>query len=140
MKNISQLINSQLTRSIKSNDKLSEFVYELLHLNKEKHNLWVVVKQQNLTLLTDNPYLGTQLSYQQEAICNGINKKFLFELKTSKVKIVPPTGNPVKMKKDLYQVSDRASGALAGIADEIDDEELKAALLKLTRKHDSLRE
>ena len=140
MKNISQLINSQLTRSIKSNDKLSEFVYELMHLNKDKHNLWVVVKQQTLTLMTDNPYLGTQLSYQQEAICNGINKKFLLELKSSKVKIVPPTGNPVKMKQDLYRVSDKASGALAGIADEINDEELKAALLKLTRNNDKLRE
>ncbi len=134
MKSINQLVNSQLTRSIENYDKLSAFVYELMHLNKSKHNLWVVVKQQQLTLLTDNPYLGTQLRYQQQNICTEMNRRFLLELKTSKVKIVPPTATPNKVEQELYTIGDKASGILASIAEEIDDKELKDSLLKLAKR------
>ncbi len=136
MKNFNQLVNSQLTRSIKNYDKLSAFVYELMHLNKDKHNLWVVVKQQQLTLLTDNPYLATQLRYQQQTICNELNRRFLLEIKTGKVKIVPPTTTSQTIKKDLYTIGEKASGILASIAEEIDDDELKQSLLKLAKRSD----
>jgi len=134
MKNINELVNSQLVESIKSYDKLSNSVYDFLHLNKQKHKLWVVVKQQQLTLLTDNPYLATQLRYQQQNICLHLNQKFLMQLKTITVKIVPPEGIREKVEESNFIISDKASGILAGIADEIDDEELKKSLLKLADK------
>jgi hypothetical protein len=133
MKNFNQLVNSQLTRSIENYDKLSTFVYELMHLDNNKHNVWVVVKQQQLTLLTDNPYLGTQLQYQQQNICTEMNRRFLLELKTTKVKIVPPTASKQTSKQDLYSIGTQASEILAGIADEIEDKELKNSLLKLSQ-------
>jgi len=135
MKNINDLVNSQLVESIKSYDKLSNAVYEFLHLNKDKHNVWVVTKQQQLTLLTDNPYLATQLRYQQQNICLHINKKFLMQLNTIKVKIVPPKGVREKVEESNFTVSEKASGILANIANEIDDEELKESLLKLANKN-----
>ena len=134
MKNINDLVNTQLVESIKSYDKLSNSVYDFLHLNKQKHNVWVVVKQQQLTLLTDNPYLATQLRYQQQNICLHLNQKFLMQLKTIKVKIVPPESVREKVEESNFIISDKASGILAGIADEINDEELKKSLLKLTDK------
>lgn len=134
MKNINDLVNSQLVESIKSYNKLSNAVYDFLHLNKQKHNVWVVVKQQQLTLLTDNPYLATQLRYQQQNICLHLNQKFLMQLKTIKVKIVPPKGVREKVEESNFVISDKASGILVGIADEIDDIELKKSLLKLTDK------
>jgi len=132
MKNINQLVNSQLTGSIKNYDKLSDFVYKLMHLDKTKHNLWVITKQQQLTLMTDNPYLGTQLQYQMNVICAEINKHFLLQLKKTKVKIVPPTATPTKVVNNLYEIGEQASKTLANIAEEIEDEELKNSLLKLT--------
>ena len=132
MKNINQLVNSQLTGSIKNYDKLSDFVYKLMHLDKSKHNLWVITKQQQLTLLTDNPYLGTQLQYQMNVICAEINKHFLLQLKKSKVKIVPPSAPPKQPKNDLFVIGEKASVILASIAEQIDDDELKKSLLKLT--------
>ena len=134
MKNINSLVNSTLARSIKSYDKLSNAVYSLLHLNKEKHNIWVVVKQQNLTILTDNPYLGTQLQYQQQAICNELNRKFLLQLKTTKVKIVPPRMKKEKVKEDLFVISDKAGSILSSIAELIEDKELKESLNKLAKR------
>lgn len=134
MKNFQHLVNSELTKSIENYDKLSNFVYELMHLDKEKHNVWVVAKRQNLTLMTDNPYLGTQLRYQQDTICDAINRKFLMELKICKLKIIPPTANIKKKEQDLYKMGSKASEVLTTIANEIEDEELKNSLLKLANK------
>ena len=133
MKNINELINSQLTRSIKSNDKLSDFVYSLLHLNKEKHKIWVISKQQKLTILTDNPYLATQINYQKETICKALNREFLLELKTSKVKIIPPTGKIEKEKKRQFIISEKTSEVLKNIAADIQDNELRDQLVKLAK-------
>ena len=134
MKNINDLVNSQLVESIKSYDKLSNAVYDFLHLNRQKHKVWVVVKQQQLTLLTDNPYLATQLRYQQQNICLHLNQKFLMQLKIIKVKIVPPEGVREKTEKSNFVISSKASEILVGIAGEIDDIELKTSLLKLADK------
>ena len=132
MKNINELVNSQLTRSIKSNDKLSDFVYSLLHLNKEKHKLWVISKQQKLTILTDNPYLATQINYQKENICNELNNKYLLNLKTSKVKIIPPTSSIEKIKEERFVITEKTSEVLKNIAGDIKDEALKEQLVKLS--------
>ena len=134
MKNINDLVNKQLVESIKSYDKLSDAVYDFLHLNTEKHNVWVVTKQKTLTLLTDNPYLATQLRYQQKNICMHINQKFLMQLNIIKVKIVPPKGIREKVEENNFSISDKTGGVLAGIADDIDDEALKNSLLKLANK------
>jgi len=134
MKNFTQLVNAELTKSIENYDKLSAFVYELMHLDKQKHNVWVVTKRQQLTLMTDNPYLGTQLRYQQDAICTGLNRQFLMQLKTAKVKIIPPTAELERKKQDLYIVGEKAGAILSSIASEIEDNELKDALLKLANQ------
>lgn len=132
MKNINDLVNSQLSSRIKSNDKLSDFVYSLLHLNKEKHKLWVITKQQKLTILTDNPYLATQINYQKETIFQEMNRRYLLNLKTSKVKIIPPTGSVEKIKEERFVISKKTSEVLKNIAGDIEDEALKQQLLKLS--------
>jgi hypothetical protein len=134
MKNINDLVNRQLVESTKSYDKLSNTVYDFLHLNKQKHNIWVVVKQHKLTLLTDNPYLATQLRYQQQNICLHLNQKFLMQLDTIKVKIIPPEGVKEKVEESNFMITEKAGGVLEGIADQIDDEELKKSLLKLANR------
>ena len=134
MKNFKHLVNSELTKSIENYDKLSAFVYELMHLDKKKHNVWVVTKRQQLTLMTDNPHLGTQLRYQQTAICEALNRKFLMELKNAKVKIIPPTAKLETKKQDLYTVGGKAAEILTSIANEIEDDELRNSLLKLAKQ------
>ncbi len=132
MKNINDLVNSQLSSRIKSNDKLSDFVYSLLHLNKEKHKLWVISKQQQLTILTDNPYLATQINYQKDIICKELNRRYLLNLKTSRVKIIPPTGTIEKVREERFIISEKTSEVLKNIAGDIKDETLREQLLKLS--------
>jgi len=135
MKNFHYLVNAELTKSIENYDKLSALVYELMHLDKAKHNVWVVTKRQKLTIMTDNPYLGTQLRYQQNAICDALNRQFLLEIKSSKVKIIPPTVELTKKQQDLYSIGESASNILKKIANEIEDDELKDSLLSLANKN-----
>lgn len=134
MKRLSDLVNNQLAKSVRSYDKLSETVYKLLHLNKEKHNLWVVVRQQQLTIMTDNPYLGTQLRYQQDNIRDALNREYLLELKKSKVKIVPPTARKEKRTEERFIISEKTGKTLESIADMIEDEELRQSLKQLGQK------
>ena len=134
MKNFQHLVNSELTKSIENYDRLSAFVYELMHLDKEKHNVWAIAKRQKLTLMTDNPYLATQLSYEQENILAALNRNFLMQLKTTKVKIVPPSSTTKKKKQDLYTVGAKAGETLKNIASEIEDIELRNSLLKLANQ------
>jgi len=134
MKRITDLVNNQLIRSIKSYDKLSDSVYEMLHLNKEKHNVWVVIKQQQLTIMTDNPYLGTQLRYQQDNIRDNLNRLYLLELKKSKVKIVPPRAKNEKAKKERFIINEKTGRVLKSIANDIEDDELRESLIKLAVK------
>ena len=134
MKKIINLVNSQIVRSVETYDRLSDEVYKMMHLNKQKHKLWIVVKQQQLTILTDNPYLGTQLRYQQNAICDALNKKFLLELTKTKVKIIPPSAKRETKQETRFVISDKTSSILKNIANDIEDKELKASLLKLTQK------
>ena len=62
MKKLPSLVNADIARSIKIQDKLSQMVYEILDLDINAHNIWAVVKQQRLTLVTDNPIMATQLN------------------------------------------------------------------------------
>lgn len=134
MKNINDLIHSQMTSSIKTNDKLSNFVYGLLHLKKEKHNLWVISKQQKLTILTDNPYLATQINYQKDTICKELNRKFLMNLKHTNVKIVPPTGTKEKKQEECFKMSGKTAEMMQDIANNIEDTDLKKQLMRLVNK------
>lgn len=134
MKKASNFVNAQIVRSIETYDRLSDEVYKLMHLNKKKHNVWVVVKQQQLTILTDNPYLGTQLRYQQHTICDELNKRFLLELTKTHVKIIPPNGKRETKKEARFVIGEKAGSILENIAKDIEDEGLKASLLQLTKR------
>ena len=135
MKNFKHLVNSELTKSIENHDKLSAYVCHLMHIDTQKHNVWAVTRRNQLSLMTDNPYLATQLNYQQSTIRDAINRKFLLQLKTVKVKIIPPSSTPPKRKQDLYTIGSKAGEILASIANDIEDEGLKSSLLKLAKQN-----
>lgn len=134
MKTLQHLVNADLAKSVENYDKLSTFVYELMHLDKTKHKVWVVTKQHQLTIMTDNPYLATQLRYQQNAICTALNQQFLLELKTVQVKIIPPSVSIEQKKAPIFRVSEKASEVLSTIANDIEDEGLKESLLKIAQR------
>ena len=133
MKKLTSLVNNELTRSINIYDKLSKSVYELLELNKNTHNIWVVVKQQQLTLVTDHPILASQLQFQQDKIRDHLNKTFLLQLKKTQIKIAPPKAFRQIKKEKIFEISEDTANVLHEIANMIDDEEVRDSLKKLTK-------
>ncbi|HIP81264.1 MAG TPA: DUF721 domain-containing protein [Leucothrix mucor] len=133
MKKLTSLVNNELTRSINIYDKLSKSVYELLELNKNTHNIWVVVKQQQLTLVTDHPILASQLQFQQDKIRDHLNKTFLLQLKKTQIKIAPPKAFRQIKKEKIFEISEGTANVLHEIANMIDDEEVRDSLKKLTK-------
>jgi len=133
MKKLTSLVNNELTRSINIYDKLSKSVYELLELNKNTHNIWVVVKQQQLTLVTDHPILASQLQFQQDKIRDHLNKTFLLQLKKTQIKIAPPKAFRQIKKENIFEISEGTANVLHEIANMIDDEEVRDSLKKLTK-------
>jgi len=135
MKNLRALVNADLTRSINIQDKLSNAVYEILNLDQKQHNIWVVVKKQQLTLVTDHPIMATQLNYQKDAIRDELNRRFLLELKSAQIKIAPPRAMRRKKREKRFVISEKSAQSLRGVADLIEDQELKDSLLKLAKKN-----
>jgi hypothetical protein len=134
MKNLRNLVNADIARSINIQDKLSKTVYEILNLDINAHNIWAVAKQQKLTLLTDHPIMASQLNFQKEMIREELNKRLLLELKTAQIKIAPPTALRKIQKKKRFVITETSAKSLQGIAEMIDDEELKQSLLQLSRQ------
>ncbi len=133
MKNLRNLVNADIARSINIQDKLSKTVYEILNIDKNAHNVWAVVKQQKLTLVTDHPIMASQLNFQKDNIRDELNRRLLLELKTTQIKIAPPTAMRKNKKKKRFIISENSAKSLQGIADMIDDEELRESLLQLTQ-------
>ena len=134
MKKLTSLVNNELARSINIYDKLSKSVYELLELDKNTHNIWVVVKQQQLTLVTDHPILASQLQFQQDKIRDHLNKTFLLQLKKTQIKIAPPKALRQVKKGKIFDISEDTANVLQEIANMIDDEEVRDSLKKLTKR------
>jgi len=134
MKKLNNLVNNDLARSINIYDKLSNSVYEHLKLDKNTHNIWVVVKQQQLTLVTDHPILASQLQFQQDTIRDHLNKQFLLQLKKTQIKIAPPKAFRQTKKGKRFVISEDTANVLQEIANMIDDDEVKDSLKKLTKR------
>lgn len=137
MKKFNRLVSSDLARNIHTQNKLSDAVYELLQLDRSQHNIWAVMKQQQLTLVTDHPILATQLQYQQNNIRDHLNRKFLLQLKNTQIKIAPPKAMRKIIKEKRFVISDNTADVLKTIADLIDDDEVKDSLKKIADKPDN---
>jgi hypothetical protein len=133
MKKLRSLVNADIARSINIQDKLSKMVYEILDIDINAHNIWAVVKQQQLTLVTDHPIMATQLNFQKDMIRDQLNRRLLLELKSAQIKIAPPKAMRKIPKGKRFVISETSAKSLQGIAEMIDDDELKESLLQLTR-------
>lgn len=120
MKDIAKVPNTYLNQSIKNIDKLSEAVRMHLGVVNEQMPLYVVVKQQVISLIVESPIFANQLKYQQADILNHINRTFLREFKQINVKLAPPVMQPKKVTTEHKPLSKGITSMLDSIRDELD--------------------
>jgi hypothetical protein len=119
MKDITKLPNTYLSQSINNIDKLSETVRMHLGIVNEQMPLYVVIKQQVVSLIVESPILANQLKYQQADILNHINRTFLREFKQINVKIAPPVMQPKVVTIEHKPLSKGITSMLDSIRDEL---------------------
>jgi hypothetical protein len=83
--------------------------------------LYVVVKQQVISLIVESPIFANQLKYQQNDILKHINLTFLREFKQINVKLAPPVMQPKKVTTEHKPLSKGITSMLDSIRDELDN-------------------
>ena len=99
MKELNKLPNAYLHESIKNIDRLSQRVCLFLEIDPKRHTLHVLQRQQEITIMVEEPILANQLKYQQTAILTDLNQSLLREYKTIKIKLSPPRMRKAIIKK-----------------------------------------
>lgn len=131
MKQANHLPNTYLYESIKNFDRLSQCVQQYLRIDAKQFKLFVVARQQVVTVVVESAILANQLRYQQQEVLKHINHTFLSQFKEVKIKLVPPQMTPVVEAKPRKELSKEVSAILMSMAEGFDDEELKASLQRI---------
>lgn len=131
MKQANHLPNTYLYESIKNFDRLSHCVQQFLKVDPKQFKLFVVGRQQVVTIVVENSILANQLRYQQQDVLKHINHTFLSQFKEVKIKLVPPQMTPIVEPKPRKELSKEVSSILMSMAEGLEDEELKASLQRI---------
>lgn len=132
MKEPKEFITKYIFQRLGDLNDLSDSVARLLQIDRDIHTLWVSIEKNKLLLMTDDSVFATQLRFQQNIICQHLNKKFLIRLKSVKIKVMavnnPPSEKP---NEQHFYISPQTANVLSYIAESIDDEELAECLRRL---------
>ncbi|RVU83264.1 DUF721 domain-containing protein [Leucothrix sargassi] len=121
MKEIAKLPNTYLNQSIKNIDRLSETVRDYLGITQTQIPLYVVIKQQVISLIVESPIFANQLKYQQKDILNHINRTLLSEFKQINVKLAPPVMQPRKVTVEHKPLSKGIKSLLDSVRDDLNN-------------------
>ncbi len=135
MKQPKQIVTQRISQRLHEINRLSDMVASVIHINRNHHTLWANIDKNQLIVMTDDSAFATQLRFQQDAIRLHINQQLLIKLKAIKIKLIAPQpqtqGNS---GEKCFRISTQTADILSYIAEDIDDDKLKASLQKLGQK------
>lgn len=136
MERINRLIHPELTERIDQFDKLTAEISRFLSLPLE-NRVWPILKNNQLTLLTDDPHLATQARFQQQTLSKHLSKCLNFKIRGVHIKLISLPLARFDQKINRFALSDDAANTMNNIAQGIDDIELQEAVMRLvkTAKH-----
>jgi hypothetical protein len=132
MKTAQSLINPQLVKRLKEIDELKKSLYDYLGITPEMVTLWPILKNQELTILTDSPIFATQLRFQRVSIATFLKQKYSLNITVVHTKLLSPQKAIPVLQKKTIKPGLSAQKSIKSIANLINDKELRDALIKLT--------
>lgn len=138
MKKINSFINPTIQKQLTQLDKLTTLVNQFFSISMD-YRVWPLIKHQRLLLLTDDPHLATQARFQQTALCKHLSKCLDTTIRGLDIKLISLPLASFEQKKDRFQLSTDAAKIVGSIAQGIDDEDLKATILRLSKATKSTR-
>lgn len=131
MEKINHLINRDITERLEQLDELTAEVGNFLAL-PVTGRVWPVLKNQRLTLFTDDSHLATQIRFQQQLLGKHLSKRLNLKISGVNIKLISfPLASKVR-KNNSFCMSSQAVLVMQGIAGSMEDKELRQAILNLT--------
>jgi hypothetical protein len=131
MEKINHLINRDITERLEQLDELTAEVGNFLAL-PVTGRVWPVLKNQRLTLFTDDSHLATQIRFQQQLLGKHLSKRLNLKISGVNIKLISfPLASKVR-KNNRFCMSSQAVLVMQGIAGSMEDKELRQAILNLT--------
>lgn len=136
MKKINYFINGGLSERLDQLDKLSYLISK--HTNMRLDNrIWPMVRNRRLIVLTDDPHFATQARFTQKTLCNHLNKELSLKLNGVDIKLIAMPLASFGRKTYREPMSEQTIETLASIAQQINDEGLRQALVRVALAHRS---
>lgn len=136
MKKINYFINGGLSERLDQLDKLSYLISK--HTNMRLDNrIWPMVRNRRLIVLTDDPHFATQARFTQKTLCNHLNKELSLKLNGVDIKLIAMPLASFGRKTHREPMSEQTIETLASIAQQITDEGLRQALVRVALAHRS---
>jgi len=136
MQSINHFLNSRITEKEQLLEKLNQTILPLLPENCRPHISTSNYSDQVLTIIVDSPVWAARLRTQHKNISSALMDQLDLQVKAVKIKFQQPVITKPKAKKPCPTLSLEAAKLIRQTASSIDDEELKATLLKLSDKAD----
>lgn len=136
MRKINYFINDGLSERLDQLDKLSQLISQ--HTNMRLENrIWPMVRNRRLLVLTDDPHFATQARFTQKTLCHHLNKELSLKLNGVDIKLIAMPLASSGRKTGRISMSAQTIETLTSIAQQIQDEGLRQALIAITLAHDN---
>lgn len=134
MRKINNFINDGLSERLDQLDKLSYLISQYTQMRLE-NRIWPMIRNRRLLVLTDDPHFATQARFTQKTLCNHLNKELNLKLNGMDIKLIAMPLASFGRKTSRAQMSEQTSETLASIAQQINDEGLRQALVRVALMH-----
>ncbi len=132
MKQVNGLINIHFNEKLHQLDALSEVIAHFFSIPVE-NRFWPLVKNQRVTLLTDDPHFATQARFQQHLLRKYLSKHLNTNIRSVDIKVIGLPLASIEQKTGEFRLSSKAALVMQSIAQGIDDKELQAAVQQLVK-------
>ena len=138
MRSIDQFLDSQITEKKLLLEKLNAIILPLLPEVSRSHIKTTSYNQlnQELVLIVDSPVWAARLRTQHKIISSRLKKELNFPVNSFKIKFQQPVQHKAKAKINKPSLSTGSASLIRQTANSIEDEELKASLLRLSKNSD----
>lgn len=134
MRKLNHFINDSLSERLDQLDKLSYLISQ--HANMRLENrIWPMIRNRRLLVLTDDPHFATQARFTQKTLCHHLNKELNLKLNGVDIKLIAIPLASFGRKSNRVPMSEQTIETLASIAQQIQDEGLRQALVRVALVH-----
>ncbi|MDQ5767837.1 hypothetical protein [Thiothrix subterranea] len=132
MKKIDRLISKGFDERLHQLDRLTVEIARFFAVPTE-NRFWPLLKNQRITLLTDDPHFATQARFQQHLLCKYLSKCLNTNIRGIDIKVIGLHLASIEQKTSEFRVSSNTASIMKSIAQSIDDKELREAIEQLAK-------